>query len=90
LVAGNNTYESQQAHKDQKAKNFADELKRQIEERDFLRKKEEWRKTKASSFMASQQPSSDQNQNQTAYNPQSNSISQQSVANPAELVTQYS
>jgi|TARA_B110000285_G_C14785051_1_gene450377 hypothetical protein len=68
LVAGTNSYGNQQAQKDQKAKNFADELKRQIEERDFLRKKEEWRKTKASSFMAGNQPSSDQNQ--TAYNPQ--------------------
>jgi hypothetical protein len=52
LVAGANSYGNQQVQKDQKAKNFADELKRQIEERDFLRKKEEWRKTKASSFMA--------------------------------------
>jgi len=36
--------------KELKQRNFADELKKQIEERDFLRKKEEWRKTRAAHF----------------------------------------
>lgn len=45
------SYEMQQIEKEQKRKNFADDLKKQIEERDFIRKKEEWRATKAQSFM---------------------------------------
>ena len=43
-------------NKELKQRNFADELKRQIEERDFYRKKEEWRKTKAASFVDAGQP----------------------------------
>ena len=39
-------YEHKLIEKELKQKNFADELKRQIEERDYLRKKEEWKKTK--------------------------------------------
>ena len=46
-----NTYYGNQQNKETKQRNFADELKKQIEERDFLRKKEEWRKTKASNFV---------------------------------------
>jgi hypothetical protein len=38
--------------KELKQKNFAEELKRQIEERDYLRKKQEWRITKATNFVA--------------------------------------
>ena len=58
--------------KEIKQKNFADELKKQIEERDFLKKKEEWRKTRAAHF--SETPNDNQNKinsqnlNQTAYN----------------------
>lgn len=48
---GQPTYGTQQIEKEQKQRNFADELKRQIEERDFLRKKEEWRKTNAAKFV---------------------------------------
>ena len=33
--------------KELKQRNFADDLKKQIEEREFHKKKEEWRKTKA-------------------------------------------
>ena len=48
--------------KELKQRNFADELKRQIEERDFLRKKEEWRHTRAAHFV--QGPNDGQNPNQ--------------------------
>ena len=43
-------HETKMLDKELKQRNFADELKRQIEERDFLRKKEEWRKTRAAHF----------------------------------------
>ena len=46
LPADASNYEHKLIEKELKQKNFADELKRQIEERDYLRKKEEWKKTK--------------------------------------------
>jgi ribosomal protein L32E len=49
-VPENLSYENKLLEKELKQKNFAEELKRQIEERDYLRKKEEWRKTKATHF----------------------------------------
>lgn len=54
LASNITSYEMKQMEKEQKRKNFADELKKQIEERDFIRKKEEYRATKATSFMKDQ------------------------------------
>lgn len=50
LASNVNAYERQQNEKEQKRKNFAEDLKRQIEERDYIRKKEEWRASKVTSF----------------------------------------
>jgi 4-hydroxy-3-methylbut-2-en-1-yl diphosphate synthase IspG/GcpE len=50
LKPNQTTYENMQFEKELKQKNFADELKRQIEERDMIRKKEEWRRTRITNF----------------------------------------
>lgn len=47
----NNNFEYKMIEKELKQKNFADELKRQIEERDLIRRKEDWRKTKNMNFV---------------------------------------
>jgi len=44
------SYDTQVMEKEIKQRNFADELKRQIAERDMIRKKEEWRKTRVANF----------------------------------------
>jgi hypothetical protein len=50
-----NNFEYKMIEKEIKQKNFADELKRQIEERDHIRRKEDWRKGKATNFVAPSQ-----------------------------------
>lgn len=50
LASNINEYERQQNEREQKRKNFADDLKRQIEERDYIRKKEEWKASKVTGF----------------------------------------
>lgn len=55
-VPDQSNFENKLIEKELKQKNFADELKRQIEERDLIRRKEEWRKTKATNFVALPEP----------------------------------
>jgi hypothetical protein len=59
-------FENKMYEKELKQKNFAEELKKQIEERDYLRKKEEWRISKATNFTAAPQ-APEEEQKQTFY-----------------------
>jgi hypothetical protein len=56
-IVGNQslTKQNEVESKELKQKRIAEELKRQIEERDYHRAKEEWRKTKAASFVSPNQ-----------------------------------
>ena len=51
LEPNTDVYGDKVLEKEQKQRNFADELKKQIEERDYIRKREEWRKTRATQFV---------------------------------------
>jgi len=54
IVGAHNTpqvsYENKVLEKELKQRSYQDELKRQIEERNYERRKEEWRRTKATAF----------------------------------------
>lgn len=51
LEPNTDVYGDKVLEKEQKQRSFADELKKQIEERDYIRKKEEWRKTRFAQFV---------------------------------------
>jgi len=73
-----NNHETKMLDKELKQRSFADELKKQIEERDFLRKKEEWRKTRAAQFAI------ERNENQNQANPQN--LMHTAYNNPGEAL----